>query len=61
MEAAPRPSVEPPPPDGTFGAYLDVLSSGEAGLFRFGWTTEYPTMDAFGLVNLAEIRLQPAQ
>ncbi|MGH8910193.1 MAG: ABC transporter substrate-binding protein [Egibacteraceae bacterium] len=37
---------EPPPPDGTFGAYLDVLSSGEAGLFRFGWTTEYPTMDA---------------
>jgi ABC-type transport system substrate-binding protein len=37
---------EPPPPEGTFGAYLDVLASGEAGLFRFGWTTEYPTMDA---------------
>jgi oligopeptide transport system substrate-binding protein len=47
---------EPPPPGepggdsqlpkGTFDAYLDMISSGEAGLFRFGWTTEYPTMDA---------------
>lgn len=35
---------EPPPPEGSFGAYLDVISSGEAGLFRFGWTTEYPAM-----------------
>lgn len=31
---------------GTFGAYLDVLASGQAELFRFGWTAEYPTTDA---------------
>jgi oligopeptide transport system substrate-binding protein len=37
---------EPPPPDGSFGAYLDILSSGEAGMFRFGWSAEYATMDA---------------
>ncbi|MGH8933801.1 MAG: ABC transporter substrate-binding protein [Egibacteraceae bacterium] len=37
---------EPSLPEGSFGAYLDVLASGQAGLFRFGWTTEYPTMDA---------------
>lgn len=37
---------EAPPPDGSFGAYLDILSSGEAGMFRFGWAAEYPTMDA---------------
>jgi oligopeptide transport system substrate-binding protein len=37
---------ESPPPEGSFGAYLDILASGQAGMFRFGWATEYPTMDA---------------
>jgi ABC-type transport system substrate-binding protein len=36
---------EEPAPDGTFSSYLDTLASGEAGLFRFGWATEYPSMD----------------
>lgn len=26
-------------------SYLDELASGDAGLFRFGWTPEYPTFD----------------
>ncbi len=28
-----------------FALYLDRLRSGEAALFRFGWTVEYPTLD----------------
>jgi ABC-type transport system substrate-binding protein len=34
------------PPEGEpFSAYLDRLRSGEAALFRFGWTADYPTLD----------------
>lgn len=50
---------EPPPPDGSFGDYLDILSSGEAGMFRFGWSAEYPTMDA-ALSPLFDSRSTPA-
>jgi oligopeptide transport system substrate-binding protein len=28
-----------------FPDYLELLESGEAGFFRFGWTAEYPTLD----------------
>jgi oligopeptide transport system substrate-binding protein len=27
-----------------FGTYLDRLAAGDAGLFRFGWTLDHPTM-----------------
>ena len=30
-----------------FSEYLDVIRSGEIGLFRLGWEAEYPTMDNF--------------
>jgi peptide/nickel transport system substrate-binding protein/oligopeptide transport system substrate-binding protein len=49
---------EPPSSDGSFGAYLDILSSGEAGMFRFGWSAEYPTMDA-ALSPLFDSRATP--
>lgn len=50
---------EPPQPDGSFGAYLDILSSGDAGMFRFGWSAEYPTMDA-ALSPLFDSRSTPS-
>lgn len=50
---------EPPSPDGSFGAYLDILSSGEAGMFRSGWSAEYPTMDA-ALSPLFDSRSAPS-
>jgi oligopeptide transport system substrate-binding protein len=50
---------EAPAPDGSFGAYLDILSSGEAGMFRFGWAAEYPTMDA-ALSPLFDSRSTPS-
>ncbi|MGH8898692.1 MAG: ABC transporter substrate-binding protein [Egibacteraceae bacterium] len=50
---------ELPPPDGSFGAYLDILASGEAGMFRFGWAAEYPTMDA-ALSPLFDSRSTPS-
>jgi ABC-type oligopeptide transport system substrate-binding subunit len=28
-----------------FGDYLDALEGGEAGLYRFGWAPDYPTLD----------------
>lgn len=37
-----RPRSEPDEP---FTAYLDRLRTGQAGLFRFGWTLDHPTLD----------------
>ncbi len=50
---------EPSPPGGSFGAYLDILASGEAGMFSFGWAAEYPTMDA-ALSPLFDSRSTPS-
>jgi ABC-type transport system substrate-binding protein len=42
-----RPRSAPAPPPGTppLESYLEVLRTGRAALFRFGWTTEHPLLD----------------
>jgi ABC-type transport system substrate-binding protein len=41
-----RTRTPPDRPDATpFAAYLDALRAGEAPVFRFGWTLDYPVLD----------------